>query len=473
MIFANKNNNKSIIRVIGVGGGGSNAVNHMIRQGIEGVEFSVCNTDAQALDISPVRIENRIHLGPSITEGRGAGSKPEIGKLAAEESQEVIKAYLEGAKMVFVTAGMGGGTGTGAAPVIARIAKELGILTIGIVTLPFSVEGKKKTANGNIGLDELKQYVDSLVVISNDKLMSHHSDLTMSESFAVADGILTTAAKGIAEIITIPGYVNVDFEDVNTTMKDSGIAVMGTAYMEGEGRALRAAEAALNCPLLEESNIYGAKHVLINICHGTNQGTMKEFGEITDFIQEQAGYDCNIIWGDTHDPKLGVGLAVTVIATGFNNYRPEVPQQRSATVPSSQRPKGADDFVIVRANENSGFDLRDMYTDVDPEPYNLKAGNYHSSRIEKSDNSAQNSHLDFLREEAQERRRLMMQEDLQSNQSNDFSEIENKPAYLRRGLSINHSSFSGNKKDDSSLATNEHGDLFSRPNAHTNKKRPD
>ena len=317
MRFVMRNDEPSIIKVIGVGGGGSNAVNHMFRKGIQGVEFAVCNTDNQALNLSPVPI--RIQLGPDLTEGRGAGSKPQIGKQACLESVEEIKNFLEkDTKMVFVTAGMGGGTGTGAAPVIAKIAQELDILTVGIVSLPFSFEGNKRITQGYEGLEELKKNVDTLIIISNDKILSIHGDLAMSEAMAKADDILAVAAKGIAEIITVAGYINVDFEDVNTVMSNSGVAIMGTATAEGDDRAKKAVDLALTSPLLEDNNIFGAKHILLNITSGTKEVTMSEITQITDFVKTEAGVDSNLIWGNCFDESLGDKISVTVIATGFD-----------------------------------------------------------------------------------------------------------------------------------------------------------
>ena len=308
----------SIIKVIGVGGGGSNAVNQMFQQGIVGVDFAICNTDSQAMEKSPVT--KRIHLGPELTEGRGAGSKPMIGRQACLESIEEVKLFLaDNTKMLFVTAGMGGGTGTGAAPIIAKAAQEMDILTVGIVTLPFTFEGRQRTSQGVEGLEELKKNVDTLIVISNDKLREIHGNLSLRQAFAEADSILSTAAKGIAEIITVAGYVNVDFEDVNTVMRDSGVAIMGTSSAEGEDRAKRAIDEALNSPLLEDNDIRGAKHILLNITSGSKEVTMDEIFEITEFVQEEAGFGTNLIWGNCHDENLGESISVTIIATGFEH----------------------------------------------------------------------------------------------------------------------------------------------------------
>jgi cell division protein FtsZ len=307
----------SIIKVIGVGGGGSNAVNHMFREGIKGVDFVVCNTDQQALDISPVPL--KIALGSGLTEGRGAGSLPEIGRRATLESMDDLKKILgTNTKMVFITAGLGGGTGTGGAPVIAQAAKEMGILTVAIVTVPFAFEGKKRKIQAEEGLKELREHVDTILIINNDKLRDMYGNLKLGEAFAHADDILNTAAKSIAEIITVTLHVNLDFADVQTVMKESGVAIMGSASCEGENRAIRAVELALTSPLLNDNNIKGARYVLLNITCGSDDITMDELGEITDFIQEAAGQTADIIKGYGIDETLGEKINVTLIATGFN-----------------------------------------------------------------------------------------------------------------------------------------------------------
>ncbi|MHC1705967.1 MAG: cell division protein FtsZ [Bacteroidales bacterium] len=306
----------SIIKVIGVGGGGCNAVNHMFNQGIQGVDFIICNTDAQSLNLSPIPI--KIQLGSSLTEGRGAGSLPSVGRNAALENIEDIRKQLErNTKMLFITAGMGGGTGTGAAPVIASVAKELNILTVGIVTIPFNFEGSKRRKQAEEGIKELREHVDSLLVICNDKLRELCGDLPLSKAFHKADNILTTAAKGIAEIITVPGYINVDFEDVKTVMKESGVAIMGSGIAEGEDRALLAVEEALTSPLLNDNNIDGANNILLYISSGTMEVTMDEVTVITDYIQTKAGKNADIIWGNGSDPDLGEKISITLVATGF------------------------------------------------------------------------------------------------------------------------------------------------------------
>ena len=310
-------NSGSIIKVIGVGGGGGNAVNHMYYQGIRDVDFMVCNTDAQALINSPVPF--KVQLGSSLTEGRGAGNKPETGRDSAIENIEDVKKVLRNnTKMVFITAGMGGGTGTGAAPVIAAAARELGILTVGIVTIPFRNEGRRRIKQAVEGIAAMESHVDSLLVINNERIREMYGDSKISDAFAKADNILTTAAKGIAEIITVPGYINVDFADVETVMRNSGVALMGTGVASGVSRALIAVEQALNSPLLNNNDIMGARNILLNITSGIEEITMDEIGEITDYVQEKAGNSADLIWGNGVDESMGDKISVTIIATGFS-----------------------------------------------------------------------------------------------------------------------------------------------------------
>ncbi len=307
---------QSIIKVIGVGGGGSNAVNHMFSQGIKDVEFVVCNTDLQALNSSP--IPYKLQIGANLTEGLGCGANPEVGRAAALESKDQIREMLNGTKMVFVTAGMGGGTGTGAAPVLAKIAKDMDILTVGIVTVPFVFEGKKKTAQAQLGIEALRASCDTVLVILNDKLREIYGNLSIGQAFAQADNILTTAAKGIAEIITLAGYVNVDFQDVRTVMHNAGAAVMGSAETRGDNRAKLAAEQALASPLLDNRDIMGAKRILLSIISGEEaELQMDELSEITEYIQQQAGDDAEVIFGHGVDGSIGDRIRVTVIATDF------------------------------------------------------------------------------------------------------------------------------------------------------------
>ena len=316
MHFNLPQSSNSPIKVIGVGGGGSNAVNTMYQRGINGVDFIVCNTDAQALDISPV--PRKVQLGATLTGGQGAGSLPEVGKNAAIESlDEVLNLLGTDTSMVFLTAGMGGGTGTGAAPVIAQACKERGILTVGIVTVPFLFEGRRRNQQATEGLGQMRAAVDTLLIIRNDKLRELFGNQTIRSAFANADEILCTAAKGIAEVITLTGEINVDMNDVNTVMRNSGRAIMGSGSASGQGRAAKAVTEALESPLLNDSDITGADHVLLNITFGSEEILMDEIMEITDHIQEAAGQTAEVIWGYGTDENLGEDLCVTVIATGF------------------------------------------------------------------------------------------------------------------------------------------------------------
>jgi len=317
-------NEGAMIKVIGVGGGGSNAVNHMCRKGIKDVDFVVCNTDSQALADSPVKV--KVQLGSSLTEGRGAGNKPEVGKQAAIENiEDVKKAIGANTKMVFITAGMGGGTGTGAGPEIAKACREMDLLTVAIVTIPFRNEGKRRVEQAIEGIQEMEGHVDSLLVINNEKIREMYGDFKISEAFSKADDVLTTAAKGIAEIITVHGYINVDFADVETVMRQSGVALMGSARSKGENRAIKAVEEALNSPLLNNNNIKGARNILLNVTSGDEEITMDEIGQITDYVQARAGYDADLIWGNGRDESLGDEICVTLIATGFSSSSiPEV-----------------------------------------------------------------------------------------------------------------------------------------------------
>ncbi len=313
----------SIIKVIGVGGGGSNAVNHMYAQHIEGVNFIICNTDAQA--IAQSRVPNKNQLGPHLTQGLGAGANPDIGRQACEESLEEIKRILEvNTKMAFITAGMGGGTGTGGAPIIAKICKELGILTVGIVTTPFSYEGKKRQQQSEDGIKNLKQYVDTLLVISNDKLRHQFGNLKMKEAFGRADNVLATAAKCITDVINSTGQINVDFADVCTVMRNGGVAILGSAAVGGENRAQQAIEQALASPLLNDNDIRGAKWILINInsSEGEHEYTMDEVEVIQNFLINQAGEGTDVILGMGYDSNLGDKIGITLIATGFEHKDP-------------------------------------------------------------------------------------------------------------------------------------------------------
>jgi cell division protein FtsZ len=313
-------NQSSIIKVIGVGGGGGNAVNYMHNLDIESVDFIICNTDSQALALSPV--PNKIQLGPHLTQGLGAGANPEIGKQASEESMEDISKILKvNTRMAFITAGMGGGTGTGGAPVVAKICRDLGILTVGIVTTPFTYEGRKRMKQAQDGIDRMREHVDTILIISNDKLRQQFGNLPFTQAFAKADDILATAAKCITDVINTTGQINVDFADVCTVMKNGGVAILGSASVSGEDRALHAVEQALNSPLLNDNDISGAKWILLNITSaaGEFEHTMDEAEAIQAFVQQQSGDDCDVILGMGHDPALGDKIAVTIIATGFHH----------------------------------------------------------------------------------------------------------------------------------------------------------
>jgi len=316
--FSFNKTSSSIIKVLGVGGGGCNAVTHMFHEGIKGVDFILCNTDAQAMGNSPVPV--KIQLGVTLTEGRGAGNKPEMGEEAAKENYEDIRQVLEGpTKMLFITTGLGGGTGTGASPVIARLAKELEILTIAVVTIPSPAEGKKRFDQAMEGVKKLSEVVDSILVINNKKLHSIYGDLPARAAFKKADNIVATAVKGVAEIITVHGNINIDFADVFTVMSESKIFIMGTGYASGEGRTLKAVNLALESPLLDNNDINGAKNILLNIISGKEEITMGEIGEIIDTLQEKAGQDADIIWGNGYDDSLENDLSVTILATGFKS----------------------------------------------------------------------------------------------------------------------------------------------------------
>jgi len=310
-------NQSNVIKAIGIGGGGSNAINYMFNQGIKGVDFVICNTDAQALNNSGV--PNKIQLGVNLTEGLGAGANPEVGSQSAIESTEDIKGMLNvNTKMVFITAGMGGGTGTGAAPVIAKMAREMDILTVGIVTTPFSFEGKSRNEQAQKGIENLREHVDSLIIINNNKLREVYGNLGFKAGFSKADEVLSTAAKGIAEVITHHYTQNIDLKDANTVLSNSGTAIMGAATASGDGRAQEAIRKALDSPLLNDNKITGAKNVLLLIVSGDQEITIDEIGDINDHIQEQAGFGANIIMGVGEDLNLGDSVSVTIIATGFN-----------------------------------------------------------------------------------------------------------------------------------------------------------
>lgn len=445
MLFDLPRDESPIIKVIGVGGGGSNAVTHMFKQGIVGVDFAICNTDEQAMELSPV--PTKIQLGPALTEGRGAGSKPNIGKMACEESIEDVKHFLEdNCKMLFITAGMGGGTGTGAAPIIAKTAQEMDILTVAIVTLPFTFEGRRRSRQGAEGLSELQKQVDTLIIISNDKLRQIHGNLSISEAFSQADNILTTAAKGIAEIITVPGYVNVDFEDVNTVMRNSGVAIMGTASAEGDDRAKRAVDEALHSPLLEDNDIKGAEHILLNITSGSKEVTMDEIFEITEFIQEEAGFGTDLIWGNCYDESLGNKISVTVIATGFDHNKKvdKAKEETSRIVVSldderqkKQNSKLSDiGFEASEATKKaSTFEFEDVKSTI--EKYQKRNQySYDTPYVKDEEKIRQEEEEKKKLEEENKRRERLRSHSVKLNNPQTIIDLENEPAFLRRGVEL-------------------------------------
>ncbi|HEX6224887.1 MAG TPA: cell division protein FtsZ [Chryseolinea sp.] len=495
------NNLQSIIKVIGVGGGGSNAVNHMYKQGIKDVEFIVCNTDNQALSNSP--IPHKLQIGANLTEGLGCGANPEVGKNAALESKEQIREMLIGTKMLFVTAGMGGGTGTGAAPVIAKIAKDMDILTVGIVTAPFSFEGKKKMGQASLGLESLRQNCDTVIVILNDKLREIFGNLSIGQAFAQADNILTTAAKGIAEIITLAGYVNVDFQDVRTVMHNAGAAVMGSAETRGENRAKKAAEGALASPLLDNRDIMGAKRILLSIISGEEaELQMDELSEITEYIQGEAGEDAEMIFGHGVDPNLGDRIRVTVIATGFQSESQMVAKVADKKVHDLDRSQGWLFAPDNSVNENNDLEVRkkiEIKPEVAPEikeekplerelvftgPFN-KIEEPVSEEDEGEDSLLNDDDFDDsverygdqvvsedgmmelrstkqrLQQQAEQRKETLKQARKHEMTKEEFNEKWALPAYLRRGVSMQdvpHSSQSFiskyNLNDDNNIIGN-------------------
>jgi cell division protein FtsZ len=476
MLFDLPTKEKSIIKVLGVGGGGSNAVSHMYRQGIVGVDFAVCNTDEQSMLMMPVPI--RIQLGPQLTAGRGAGSRPQIGKQACIESIDDVRAFLQdGTKMLFVTAGMGGGTGTGAAPIIAKAAKEMDILTVAIVTLPFTFEGRRRTRHALEGLEELKEAVDALVVISNDKLREIHGNLSMSDAFGQADDILTTAAKGIAEIITVPGHVNVDFEDVNTVMRDSGVAIMGTAAFDGEGRARRAVATALDSPLLEDSDIRGAQHILLNISSGTAEVTMDEISEITEYVQEEAGYGTDLIWGHCYDESLGDKISVTVIATGFEqSQKDKKKDQTEKVIVSLEEAKEMPEDVISMGFA-PGQTAKTVEFDATPTGNIAQSMSRYSYRepYVKSEDKERIESERKRKDEAEADRREELRSYKHVNptrlqNADTIQNLTNEPAYLRRKVSLEDVPDSADVQMSRWVLGGDEEPTISDDNAYLNKK---
>lgn len=429
-------NKSSIIKVFGVGGGGSNAVNHMFRQGIKGVDFIVCNTDAQALANSPVPV--KIQLGASLTEGRGAGNKPEIGKQAAIESLDAITEVLTGnTRMLFLTAGMGGGTGTGATPVIANAARELGILTVAIVTIPFKNEGPRRINQALEGIGEVEQHVDCLLVINNEKIREIYGDLKLSEAFSKADNVLAVAAKAIAEIITVHGFINVDFADVQTVMVNSGVAILGTGTARGEGRAIEAVKQALNSPLLNDTDIKGAKNILLNVISGSDEVTMDEIGQIIDYVKDCSGINSDLIWGNGNDSDLGPEISVTIIATGFSSISiPElyIRKRHLERIPLDEKQEMNNDdtaFVLKDASNTIYPSQRTIEFDLTAVDDDLFNG---ISRINKPTDIRKSSERVNIIKRTQEELKDLKSSNSQTEK--DIEELENTPAYKRKNLQI-------------------------------------
>jgi cell division protein FtsZ len=441
----------SIIKVLGIGGGGNNAVNHMFEKGIKDVNFVVCNTDHQALTKSPVPI--KVQIGEALTEGRGAGSKPEVGRQAAIENiDDVMDALSGNTKMVFITTGMGGGTGTGATPVIAKACKDAGLLTIAVVTIPFKSEGKVRIRQAIDGVTELKDYVDSLLVINNEKLREIYGNQPVSTAFAKADDILTTAVKGIAEIITVTGYINVDFADVETVMKNSGVSIMGMGKASGENRAIKAIENALASPLLNSNDVTGANSILINIASGTGEHelTMDELGEITDYMYDSASDDALIIRGLSKDENLKEEISVTVIATGFESnsifqpYKPKKPLKvellstRNA-IPDRIVPETGEDIFSVHDKGR-----KSIITDFEEESqgvidFNLERGeDLNEIRSRRSFGNEENGEKpETTLKKVKHMQNLLKKEGLSNKtMKENIDTFEDVPAYIRRNMAI-------------------------------------
>ena len=453
----------SIIKVIGVGGGGSNAVNHMFKQGIKDVDFVVCNTDQQALAISPVNI--KLHLGKTLTEGLGAGNQPSRGKEAAIENlDDVIQVLEDRTKMAFITAGMGGGTGTGAAPIIAKASKELGILTVGIVTIPFRFEGKKRINQALEGVKEISKHVDALLVINNEKLREIYGELEITDAFSKADNVLTVAAKGIAEIITKEGHVNVDFADVKTVMENSGVAIMGSGQGEGENRAQEAIEEALNSPLLNSNDITGAKNILLNVSFDEAGLKTDELFQMTEHAQKAAGGSADVIWGYNQDKTLGEKLNVTIIATGFEtDIIPELYENKSVKNKISSRAKVIEhsiannvDFEVKYTNDDINIVSNDVKLEKTTKQLiedEYVSENFHNEiTLHKKENKAEHTTDEEEKVRIALERMKLMEKAKRQNQSKNLKnkkversaktidELENEPAYKRKNLDLSQNS---------------------------------
>jgi cell division protein FtsZ len=440
-------NNNSIIKVLGVGGGGGNAVNHMFRQNIKSVDFYVCNTDKQALEMSPV--PNKIQLG---AKGLGAGANPEKGKISAVESKQMIKEVLsKNTEMAFITAGMGGGTGTGAAPVIAQIAREMEILTVGIVTMPFSFEGTPKMKKAEEGIKELKQHCDALLVILNERIKDVYGEMSFKKAFSQADEVLSKAAQSIADLINGGAHINVDFEDVRTVMKNAGTAVMGTATANGEKRARKAVEGAVTSPLLDNTNIKGAKYILLSIKVGDFEKLeMKELEEITKFVEEQAGRQGEVIFGVQEDESLGDALSVTIIATGFHNLKAHQFEKKVMDLDNIKAFKR----TIVSPTEIDFFDKTEENTEeissktrpsvtkmIEKKPEKVVfelGGEYDLAEEKEADKKKGDSNE--LRKRVEEKKGNLGNKPIADMNNDEIKELQDLPAYMRKGVKLNEKS---------------------------------
>lgn len=484
--FDMKKKPSSIIKVIGIGGGGSNAVKNMHIQGISGVDFIICNTDKQALDSSIV--ENKIQLGPTLTEGLGAGSVPAKGREAAVESIEEVKAELDdNTKMVFITAGMGGGTGTGAAPIIAEAAHELDKLTVGIVTIPFGYEGKQRIRQAIEGIREMNNFVDALLVVNNEKLREIYGELDIDDAYKKADDVLTTAAKGIAEIITKEGYVNVDFADVQTVMKNSGIALMGAGKANGEDRAVNAVNDALSSPLLDNNDIDGAKNLLINISYSsTKKATMDEISDINEMVQDAAGNEADLISGSSLEESLGDNIAVTIIATGFGEH--DIPALYSSTPRADIEPKkikynldddeskiekntieeqDTSDKIVLEIDDVTDTDDLDFEEDnLSKDPFSLNDEIFDKKQTPSSSQSQEEekqTNISILEPQTKNSRSM--------NYSENLHDLEKTPAYLRNNIDLEiKNDYSSEEYSRYTVSKDDNGPVMRKNNQYLHEK---
>lgn len=471
------NSEQSIIKVIGVGGGGTNAVNAMFKAGIQGVDFLVCNTDIQSLHASSV--PKKIHLGKSQTKGLGGGADPNVGRQAAEESLEEIKEYLkQNTQMVFITAGMGGATGTGASPVIAALCRQMGILTVGIVTTPFKMESKWRMDIALNGIKNLQEQVDTLIIINNENLIKIlPRNIKMKEAYGRVDQVLLNAAKGISEIITKPGYINVDFADVRTIMKDGGSAIMGTATLEGENRALLAVEEALSSPLLDNVDISGAGGVLLNITASEDSLTMEEVSIIGEYVNNAVGDKARIIFGQVYDDTMGDKLSVTVIATGFNkkenknvvSISSEIPSMNTTTLSIPEEPS------ILLPNNPITISKLFHKTEQTP-PLNISnpvPENIHNNQLSVNEDVEENHlaeqkyyqppthEIDLLTQKSE---KVINDGQLDYKNADKMKNLENTPAWVRRNIKLEDSNAGEKKLSKMSIDTDEHGNPKLRNN---------